>query len=321
MRKVLITGIGGNVGQGILRNIIHLDYDIFLVGTNTTAVSAGNHLCDVVYQVPFSTNKNYLKSILEICEKEKVELIIPSTDFEAYYLSLSHEKLPLLASSGLNETELFLNKYLTWKEFSKCNIPFAMSVLPSEYNNDFKELIVKPTKGRGSREVYINPKDVKLFSDEFIVQELYKGKEITTTFYVKKNGELHGFITFERELENGMTTKCEVIDEYDKEIKKIILAMIKNFSIRGSCNIQSIVTNTKKIVPFEVNCRISGTNSIRSQFGFEDVKYILQEYLFGQEPDKPMIKKGSALRIMMDVIYPDISLSKIENIKTKHYIY
>ena len=97
--------------------------------------------------------------------------------------------------------------------------------------------------------------------------------------------------------------------------------IIKNFKIKGSCNIQSIVDKKGKITPFEGNCRISGTNSIRSQFGFEDVKYTIEEYLFNKKPKKPIIKKGAAVRILMDVIYPGIGLNKIKNKSTKHYMF
>ena len=83
--------------------------------------------------------------------------------------------------------------------------------------------------------------------------------------------------------------------------------MTAHGEIRGSANIQSIVTQEGLIVPFEVNCRISGTNSIRSNFGFKDVKYTVQEYLYNITPDTPYLKYGIASRILMDVIYPDVT--------------
>ena len=53
-KTVLVTGIGGNVGQGILRNTIVYQKKIRIVGVNTELVTAGTHLCDIVYQVPFA---------------------------------------------------------------------------------------------------------------------------------------------------------------------------------------------------------------------------------------------------------------------------
>lgn len=320
-KKILVTGIGGNVGQGILRNILSLKYDIKIIGTDTKAISAGNHFCDKVYQVPFSGSDAYIPSILKICEKEHVDLIIPSTDYESYFLALAKKNLPTLASSEAEINKIFLDKYLTWVNFNRFSIPFTPTCLPSQYKDQFEELIVKPREGVGSKDIHINPGNPKDFSDKYIIQKVIPGKEITTAFYVTKNKKLLGQITFLRSLVFGATNVCEVTFAYDKQIEKIIHLIIENFDIKGSCNIQSIVDDKGVIFPFEVNCRISGTNSIRGQFGFEDVKYTVDEYLFNKSPKKPVIKKGSAIRILMDVIYPDISVNKIRNKSTKHHLF
>lgn len=320
-KNVLVTGIGGNVGQGILRNIISFDLDIRLIGTNTEAVSGGNHFCDVVYKVPFSKSPEYIPSMQKICKKEKVHLIIPSTDYETYYLALVSDSLPLLSSSDAPIAKIFLNKYQTYKSFNKLSIPFAQTVLPSSYNNNFDEFIVKPIEGRGSREIYINPKNPREFSDGYVIQKLIRGSEITTAFYVTREKKLLGHITFERSLLFGLTDKCQVTLKYNKQVEVIIKRIISNFNIKGSCNMQSIVDRNGDIIPFEVNCRISGTNSIRGYFGFEDVRYALEEYLFNKTPKKPTIKKGSAVRVLTDVIYPNICLAEIKDKTTKHYIF
>lgn len=320
-KTVLVTGIGGNVGQGILRNIQSYKYEITLIGTNTEAVSGGNHLCDKSYTVPFSSSSDYVSTMEQICKKESVDLIIPSTDFETYFLAASADRLPPVAGSDSKIAKIFLNKYQTWLEFNKSSIPFANTSLPSQYNNEFGEIILKPAEGRGSRDIHINPSNPKDYSDDYIIQKLYRGQEITTAFYVTKKGALLGHITFIRSLLNGATNICEVTFDFDKNIKAIIEKIITKYKIVGSCNIQAIVDYENNIWPFELNCRISGTNSIRGQFGFEDIKYTIDEYLYNKTPAKPVIKKGSAVRILMDVIYPDTSLNDIKDKNTKHYIF
>jgi len=319
MKTVLVTGIGGNVGQGILQNIRNTGYKIRIIGVNVEYLSAGNYLCDKVYKVPFSTDIEYLNVINDICKNEAVDLIIPSTDYESYYLAFITDYL--VATSPANVTQTFLNKYKTWQKFSNLNIPFAESILPSNYDGRFNEIIVKPAEGRGSRNIFFNPENPKNFSDEYIVQPLYKGVEITTAFYVNQKKELHNFITFKRKLTNGATTYCEVSFEYDKNLVEILQKIISNFEIKGSCNLQSIVTDEGLIIPFEVNCRISGTNSIRNHFGFRDVKYTLDEYLYNKEPDKEQVIKGSAVRILKDIIYPNVILDEIKDNSTPHFIY
>lgn len=86
-KRVLVTGIGGNVGQGIIRNIKATSFNIKVVGTNIDDFSAGNHLCDVFYKVPYAYDENYISTIKLIVEKETIDLILPATDFEVFYLS------------------------------------------------------------------------------------------------------------------------------------------------------------------------------------------------------------------------------------------
>src|SRR5690606_21199553 len=122
-------------------------------------------------------------------------------------------------------------------------------------------------------------------------------------FYLTKNKKLFGPITFTRDLSNGMTSECEVNASYDKQFAEIAEKIVANFSMLGPFNIQAKLVNGK-IIPFEINCRYSGTNSIRSQLGFCDVRYGIQEYLLDQEPVKPTVVEGAAMRIYLDIVYP-----------------
>jgi len=276
-RTVLVTGIGGNVGQGILRNIISLDLPIRLIGIDISSFTAGNHLCDFTYVVPYSYSENYIPTIQTIIDKEKVELIIPSTDYEVYYLSKNKEELKaIVLASDCKTAKIYLDKFETYNYFKAKNIPFAKSWIPSEYDFSEKEIIAKPREGRGSRGILINPEKPYELPKEYMIQPIYKGIEITTAVYVNKEEKLHGLFTMERSLTNGTTTESKVIFDYDDEMKTMAQKIIDLGGLVGSFNIQSIVTLDKKIIPFEINCRISGTNSIRHNLGFQDVNMVFK---------------------------------------------
>ena len=313
MKKVLVTGIGGVVGQGILRNLREEAFDVALIGTNVTAVSAGNHLCDAVHVVPYAIDPAYVEAMRDLVVSEAVDLIIPSTDYEVYHLMAADPALPaLVAASPAHVSRLCLDKYMTWKAFSVEGLAFADSRLPTQYEGQFARTVVKPREGRGSRNIHVDPPDPHLFGDDYLVQEYLEGEELTTSFYVRRDGALHGTITFVRELEQGNTVKAEVTGSHDAQLLPMIESMVSRFAFRGSCNLQSRVTE-RGIVPFEVNCRISGTNSLRSQFGFRDVAYTMQEYLYGRTPDLVNVTPGCAIRVMMDIIYPGITLAQVSN--------
>lgn len=307
-KTVLVTGTGGNVGQGVLRNIRDLKHNIRIVGTDIARFTAGNHLCDATYAVPYSYDPGYVGAISTIISAENVDLVIPTTDYEVYYLSLNRDTLgATVAASDAELAKIYLDKYLSFQHHQKHGIPFAPSWLPKDYDGPASGIIVKPREGRGSRGLHIDPAAPRDFSDEYMVQPLLRGREITTAFYVTRQGHLHGHFTMERELTNGATSKSVVTRAYDAEIEKILLKMLAVKGLRGSVNLQSMVSDSGEIMPFEVNCRISGTNSIRHNLGFRDVAYTLQEHLYGEDPEPVRPIDGIAIRLLTDVIYPGMT--------------
>ena len=306
-KTVLVTGIGGNVGQGIIRNILSTNYPIKLIGTNTLEFSAGNHMVDSFYQVPFAYEKEYIDKIIKIVALEKVDLIIPSTDYEMNFLIAHQSKFSCkIAGGGPISTSIYLDKYKTALFHVQHNLSFVETCLPSEFKGQFNPAIAKPRKGRGSKGLIKNVQNANdLSDDEYLVQLQCEGKEITSAVYVSYlTGKIIGTITLERTLENGATTYCKVVKEFDDEINKIAQDIANKTDVKGSFNIQSIVTNDGEINPFEINCRISGTNSIRSHFGFPDVVFTIDELLYQKTINTPVISEGSAYRYLADVIYP-----------------
>lgn len=307
-KTVLVTGIGGNVGQGIIRNILELKYNLRIIGTNTTQFSSGNHLVDVFYQVPYSYEDNFIPIITEIIHKEKVDLVIPATDFETSILTKISATLPtIVAAAGVKSAAIYLDKYLSSRFHAEHSIPFAETCLPSEFTNQFHPAIAKPRLGRGSRGLILNYEGQEQLDDEeYLIQKMHTGVEITTAVYVSYiTGKFLGLLSMERSLDNGATTYCKVVKKYDDQFEVMAQQIIQNSDVRGAFNIQSIVTEKEEIFPFEINCRISGTNSIRSHFGFNDVKYTIDELLFNQTPEEIITTEGVAYRYLADVIYPN----------------
>lgn len=311
-KTVLVTGIGGNVGQGILRNVRTAYPDLRLVGTDLGQTTAGHHFCDSFHSVPYCFEKDFSHRIKDICDSESIDLILPSTDYEAFHLGLLAKKIPPVVASPPDVTKMCLDKLQTHENFAAKEIPFAPSCLPSEFTGQWEQVVVKPREGRGSRSIHINPDNPNAFDDTFVVQALLTGSEITSAFYVTKTKRILGPITFERELSNGMTERCETTTDYDNELRDYIERLTELVPFRGPVNLQAMATPGSPIIPFEINCRYSGTNSVRAKLGFEDVKYGIQEYLLGEEPDSPAIGRGCAVRVFLDIIYPNQRLCDLE---------
>lgn len=303
---VLVTGVGGNVGQGILRNLRRVyGRDLRIVGLDSGAFTAGHIFCDGFEQVPPYFDDTYLEVLAGLCRKWRVDLLIPSTDGEMASIAAASGDFPPYVGPGAKAARTFLDKHETAIAFAEHGIPFASSLLPSAYDDRWASVVVKPREGRGSRDVHFLTGAITGFDDTFLVQERIRGTEITSAFYATRSGRRLGPITFSRRLQYGMTIECSVVFDHDEEVGRIADAMIRAFGLAGPCNIQSIVEESSgRVIPFEINGRYSGTNSIRPHFGFDDVRYGVDEYLFSKEPAEPAITKGTAIRMMMDVVYP-----------------
>ncbi len=322
MKNILVSGIGGNVGQGVLMNINSMNSPIKVIGMDICQYTAGNHLCSKVYSVPYAYDGKYIPKVIDVCEKERIDLIIPTTDYEVCYLSQFQSQIPSKVLGNPFETaKVFLDKYRTWRIFESYNIPFAQSWTVEDYKSDnLTKIIAKPRKGRGSRGIILNPTNIQELGEDYMIQNYIEGIELTSAIYVTKDKKLIGPLTFERELEAGATQKCWVSCEFDDQILSIATKINNALELVGPINIQSRVNGDGKVIPFEINGRYSGTNSIRGKLGFNDVEMGINEHLFEIPPLAPKkIRKGVAVRLIKDVIYPEIS--NIEEISSKSDIF
>ncbi len=311
---VLVTGIGGNVGQGVLRILRAQPESLRLVGTNTRRLSGGNHLCDVVHEVPWARSPEFAAQFARICSDETVDLVIPCTDDESVEL----KRLPALgnhiAGTAASTCATFHDKLETARAFARAGIPFAATSLPHLYDGSFDRLIVKPRSGHGSRGIILDPPDPKAYDTDQIVQRRHLGREVTTALYVTRSSSLHGMLCLERETSaEGATVRCRAAPEHERLLRPIVEAMVAGFAIRGCCNLQAIVTDEDEAWPFEVNCRVSGTASIRHALGFEDVGCLIDEYLFDRAPRPLPVVRGTALRLLMDIVYRDLEPEEVED--------
>lgn len=312
---VLVTNVDSPLGHSIVRNISYLQFrdDIGLCGLiRGENPFGGEHLCDAIVNI----RRNWtLHDLVKVCESNRVELIIPTTEEEAVYLKEAQEILPFVLTSSPEVSKIFLDKAATASAFARAGVPFCPTVLPSEYprNKDAigAHIIVKPRRGEHSAGVVKNPPSIESFSDDqFVIQPLMTGVELTTAVYYRSTGVVHGVISFIRRFV-PQGSVYEVTRSYDSRIANMAKQLGEELSITGSINIQSIVSG-EEVLPFEVNGRISSSNVIRAAFGFNDVQWGIEEYLLAREPSAVDLRHGSAISTRVDVIYPDRKLSEIK---------
>lgn len=321
--KIAITGVGGGVGQSIIKSLSQTSYS--LVGLDSEVLATGAYCVPKCYQIPYAKNKDFIPKLLEICKKEKCKLLFPGMDAELSLLAANVEKFEAIGTkviiSSPNVIEISDDKLLTYSTLTKSGIKVPPTIDLEYYvKNPTISLpnfpvILKPRKGGArSKNVIkiINQEQLKKFIDNndynnYIIQEYIDGDEYTCGTVTLNNKHI-GTIIMRRILRDGDTYKAFVEKNtiIENEIAKII-KLIKPF---GACNIQLRLKNGKPYI-FEINARCSGTTAARSIAGFNEPKMIADYLLLNKQP-KFNIKQISILRYLKELV---VENTKIKNFK------
>jgi len=320
MKKILVTGCGSLLGQGITKTILSIkNYEIF--GTDYVNDSAGLYWVKKYYILPdilknnVSINSWYLK-ILKIIKRHKINYLIPGLDFELPILN----KIKLKLEKNTNCKIIISDKKIIdicrdkWKtsEFLRVNkFLYPNSCLPKNLKiflqkNKFP-LIVKPRVSSTSRNIFLvkNKKELKKALKKcnrpIIQQYLFKKDSEYTCgviFEPKKNICLSS-IVLKRSLKNGNTIQASLEkNKKNKLIENFIVKIAKKLKPFGPLNFQLFLTKKGPII-FEINPRFSGTTPLRNIFGVNEIQIFLNS-LENKKPNKIKLKQGIIYRYLSE---------------------
>ena len=92
--KIAVTGVGGGVGQSIIKSLGKTDYQI--IGMDADLLGTGLYATPSSYLIPYANSPEYIPQLLKICKKEKCKLLFPGLDAELKILSFSLISIILL---------------------------------------------------------------------------------------------------------------------------------------------------------------------------------------------------------------------------------
>ena len=284
MKRILITGTGGDVAVGIVKCILSDMPQSVIFGCDIKEFVPYLDRFERHFISPRYDSDDYWPVIRDICLEYKITHFFPSTEpeiliadghrdfFSEHNISLviNNKKILDIATSKY-KTAVFLrgNNVSVPDTYLPDNIP---SVLEYPY-------IVKPDFGRGS--AYLtkvnNQRDLEiaLAAIPFPVIQRYVGtadREFTVGVFA--DGKKTRSISYRRTLGRGnMSAFVEVVQ--DSRLNDIADAVAKIFGLKGALNIQLRLHEDNYYI-FEINPRISSTVAFRHQMGFRDVVWWLQ---------------------------------------------
>lgn len=265
MRRILVTAISGNIGNGILK-ILKEEKETTLFGCDCNSLAAGMDLVSKFWQCPLAVDKNYIPFLLEKCRQYNITHLIPVNEREIEIIGQNrtlfeknHVKLVIQSSHVL---EICLDKAKTMLYLEKMGLHVPKTLTNIRY-------ICKPLKSNGSKNIIQNSivEQSHLQNENYLIQEYIEGEgEFTVGIF--KNENIENIIAFRRVLKDGYSYQVELVK--DNLLFDIAHRVAEVLDLSGYINIQLILKDGTYYI-FEINPRISGTVRFRDSLGFRDV--------------------------------------------------
>lgn len=172
-----------------------------VIGTDCSAYAPALYETDEHYLVPRMTSLDYLDIVLNICQKEKIDAVLPLQEDELFLIASNREKftnagvLPIVSEQ--NTVELCRDKYAFYHHMKRSGLPVLPSCLNlPEFQKHYEAgkinfpVFIKPVRGCGS--IGIQKVDnmellsvlCKYSSDDMLIQQFAEGEEYGVDLYV-----------------------------------------------------------------------------------------------------------------------------------------
>ncbi|MDA2916141.1 ATP-grasp domain-containing protein [Nitrospinae bacterium AH_259_B05_G02_I21] len=283
---VLITGAGAVTCQSVIKGLRgQPELNVRLITVDMQTNVAGRFFSDAFYQVPAARDEVFIPTLLNICEQEAVDLLIPSTDYELAKLALhkpDFEKIRCTVVISPPEViEKCNDKWKTFQFFKQNKIPTPKTYLPNKLPAELIfPLFIKPRRmGHGSKDAHRVDDKAELTYllkriEEPIMQQALEGIEFTIDVLCDFDGRALNAVPRERiDTRSGVSYKGRTVRDEELIFSGVNIA--EKLGIIGPCNIQCF-KNDLGLFFFEINPRYSGTLPLTLAAGFNSPAVLAQ---------------------------------------------
>lgn len=237
---------------------------------------------DGYYLVPRILDDNYIPSIMDICKKENIDLIIPTIDTELLKLAEEKEKIESETNakvhvSDLNVVKICRDKYNTQAFFEEHGFKVPRLITQKEIENKEYEfpMFIKPLNGSSSINTFKinNERELEFFLEyvpQPMVQEFIEGDEYTIDAFVDFDHNPITIVPRQRLATRGGEVLKGVVKK-DREIIEEVKKVIEILKPIGHITLQCM--KTKRGIEFiEINPRFGGGVPISIKAGANSPK-------------------------------------------------
>ncbi len=326
---VLITAVGGDIGQSVLTSLKRSSYKLKTIGTDCDDETAGLFLCDYGERVPAATKdpQGYTRAITDICQREKVDLVFVCHEAEQKLLAKQMETIKQKTPAhfvvqpdavlALCMDKMKCYRFLEQQGIRVPQTAYTTVGISSLIKKFGFPLIVKSRQGSGSRGFQIVKNRATLAAaiksiKQPLVQEYITNKsdeEYTVGLFLDNNSVVLGAIPMLRKLRFGMTWHG-IVDDYS-DVVAVARQAVEAVKAIGPCNVQLRRDQYNQPCVIEINARISSSTAFRAHLGFNEAAASLMYFLEHKKPHL-RFKKGVVMKRWGEVVIPTVDYTTLQ---------
>jgi carbamoyl-phosphate synthase large subunit len=312
MIKVLVTGAGALLGQGIIRALRASPLAVRIVAVDPFPLSSGLFWADESYIVPLANDPSYRSRLGELLDRVRPDILLVGTDVELPFFADHQSEIEALHQvkvlvSDSKVISIADDKFRTFEFFRDAGFAAPLSAVPENVDGiaDLIEevgfpLIVKPRIGARAVGVSIvnNREELDAATNgrnNLVIQECVGStdQEFTASAIVFE-GRALASIVMRRDLRDGNTYRA--YSEEFEDLNKIVRRWGEALCPYGPANFQFRIDKEGEPKVFEINARFSGTTPLRAMVGFNEVEMCIRKILLGESIIQPTIESAYILR-------------------------
>ncbi len=304
-KTVLVTAIGSFSAGSSVKILKEMGYRVVGCDIYDRRWVAESENVDAFYQVPKAAEEEkFLIALLDICQKEKITKIIPSTDIEVdfftKYRNEFEEKYITICISGQDCIEICRNKKKQ-QELLTENTGFSMAIPTENFRQGMEApfaypMVCKLVDGRSSQGLlYIkNEEEWKSFvgqaDSRYVIQPYIEGDIVTVDVIRQRDGEKVIAIPRKELLRtlNGAGTSVQVFS--DEKLEEECRRIAELFGVKGCVNFE-FIQQGEQYYFIECNPRFSGGLAFSCMAGYDCVHNHMRCFKNKEIEDQPQIRE------------------------------